>query len=451
MRNILFALSAVALGLTAPGLARAVPSFALQTGQPCATCHVGGFGPQLTAFGRSFKLGGYTQQGGEGWQAAMPVSVMLLGSYSNNDKGQGAPASEHYGANGNFAMDQVSVFLAGRVSEHVGGFVQGTFSGIRSSFKLDNTDLRVTTPLTVGDTELRVGLDLNNGPTVSDPYHSSYAWGYPFVVSALAPAPAAQPLLAGGLIGNSYGATIYGYYDRSLFVEAGLYNTAGPSLLSGTGNAYGPGSTATPSPYARAAYEWNWNEQSAYVGALFLQSNLNPSNGAFHAADRAGRNSYTDFAVDGGWQYLGDGTNTLSGLWIYNHEEQALDAAFASGASSRSRASLNQVRASLSYYYLQTYGATLGWQKTWGPANPGLYAPAPLTGSANGKPNSNAFIAELTFVPFGKGEASPWSNLKLGAQYTLYTQFNGASRNYDGAGRNASDNNTLYLYAWLIF
>ena len=38
----------------------ALPSFAQQTGQPCSTCHVGAFGPQLTPFDRSFKLGGYT-------------------------------------------------------------------------------------------------------------------------------------------------------------------------------------------------------------------------------------------------------------------------------------------------------------------------------------------------------------------------------------------------------
>ena len=48
-----------------PQLARALPSFALQTGQACASCHIGAYGPQLTAFGRAFKLGGYTQKGGE--------------------------------------------------------------------------------------------------------------------------------------------------------------------------------------------------------------------------------------------------------------------------------------------------------------------------------------------------------------------------------------------------
>jgi len=33
-------------------------------------------------------------------------------------------------------------------------------------------------------------------------------------------------------------------------------------------------------------------------------------------------------------------------------------------------------------------------------------------------------------------------------QYTFYGMFNGARRNYDGSGRHASDNNTLYLLAW---
>jgi len=56
-------------------------------------------------------------------------------------------------------------------------------------------------------------------------------------------------------------------------------------------------------------------------------------------------------------------------------------------------------------------------------------------------------------VPFGKEGAwlSPLANMKLGVQYTIYTLFNGASHNYDGFGRNASDNNALFLTAWWIF
>ena len=32
-----------------------------------------------------------------------------------------------------------------------------------------------------------------------------------------------------------------------------------------------------------------------------------------------------------------------------------------------------------------------------------------------------------------------------------FTKFNGSSANYDGGGRRARDNNTLYLYSWIAF
>ena len=46
---------------------------------------------------------------------------------------------------------------------------------------------------------------------------------------------------------------------------------------------------------------------------------------------------------------------------------------------------------------------------------------------------------------------APWANLRRGAQYTWYDRYNGARNNYDGAGRNASDNNTMFLFAWTSF
>jgi hypothetical protein len=288
---------------------------------------------------------------------------------------------------------------------------------------------------------------------VQDPYNSSYAWGYPYVASALAPTPAAQPLLAGGLIGNSIGVTLYGWYDRAVYLEAGLYNTYGPTLLSLTGNAYGPGSTANPAPYLRAAYEWNWNGQAAWAGGIFLHSNISPAVSPFSVNSMLGHDSYSDYAIDGGYQFIGDGTHVVTVMGIFNHEVQTLTGSFNAGVSSQPGNRLNQLRANVTYYYQQTYGVTAGVQSTSGTANPALYAPAPISGSANGKPNSTAFILEADWVPFGKSDSwgAPWTNLKLGAQYTIYTQFNGGNKNYDGFGRNAGDNNTLYLFAWMIF
>jgi hypothetical protein len=433
--------------------ASALPSFAAQTGEPCTTCHVGAFGPQLTPFGQAFKIGGYTQTGGTGLASQIPFSAFVQGSFTHTGQSQPDPTAPHFGDNNNFAVDQVSLFLAGRLSDYAGAFVQGTYSGIARAFHLDNTDIRVTTPLSLGDSNLRIGISVNNVPTVQDPYNSTPAWMFPFFSSSLAPTPAAQPLLDGGLAGNSVGVTAYLWYDRHLYFEAGGYGTYSPSFLSTTGNALGPGATANIAPYVRAAWQWDWNQQSAHVGGLLLSANLFPSISATMSDSSQGQNRLTDYGFDAGYQYLGDGTHIVTGNALFIHENQHLQASFNAGASSQVNSALNQVRVNATYYYQNTYGLTLAWQYTWGQPNPLLFAPAPVTGSANGKPNSNAFIIEADWVPFGKEDswARPFANLKIGLQYVAYTRFNGGTSNYDGFGRNASGNNTTFLYAWTAF
>jgi hypothetical protein len=64
--------------------AKAVPAFGQQTGQKCAACHVGGFGPQLTPFGRAFKLGGYTLR----TKSNIPLSAMAVASYTATRRAQ---------------------------------------------------------------------------------------------------------------------------------------------------------------------------------------------------------------------------------------------------------------------------------------------------------------------------------------------------------------------------
>lgn len=442
------------------GDARAVPSFAAQTGQPCAACHIGAFGPQLTPFGRAFKISGYTQTGGDGLASQIPLSAMVLGSFTNTSKAYPAGTQpQHYDTNNNPALDQISVFLAGRISDTTGGFVQGTYSDVNNAFHLDQVDLRpYTDTVDVNGTELRLGTTINNAPTVTDPFNSTFAWGYPYVASALAPTPAAQPILVNGFAANALGVTGYAWWDRSLYVELGGYQTMSPWALGRIGDDYGVGRSQGVAPYARVAYEWNWNGQSAHVGALFMQAGAYPSIGARAADPSFGSNQYTDLAADAGYQFYGDGTQTVSLYGIYVHEQQGLKgsanaANAANGTAYGSNYGLNTLRTEASYWWDNTYGATLGWQRIWGATNPVLYSAAPISGSANGKPDSNAFILEADWVPFGKAESwgQPFANLKLGLQYTMYTEFNGGSTNYDGFGRNASGNNTLYAFAWLAF
>src|SRR5262249_61810524 len=93
-----------------------------------------------------------------------------------------------------------------------------------------------------------------------------------------------------------------------------------------------------------------------------------------------------------------------------------------------------------SYNCLQTYGVTFGYFQTTGSTDPGLYAPAPITGSASGSPNSRGFITEVAVVPFGKPTSllHPWLNVRVSLQYVAYLKFNGAHPNYAGFARHAA-------------
>src|SRR5437879_9556795 len=114
------ALCLMAMAL-AGGPARAVPAFAVQTGQPCQMCHVGGFGPQLTPYGRDFKLKGYTQRV---TSFNVPLAAMAIASYVRTAKAQAQPPADGFNANDNTALDQLSLFFAGGFGEHVGAFAQ---------------------------------------------------------------------------------------------------------------------------------------------------------------------------------------------------------------------------------------------------------------------------------------------------------------------------------------
>lgn len=95
----------------------------------------------------------------------------------------------------------------------------------------------------------------------------------------------------------------------------------------------------------------------------------------------------------------------------------------------------------------------LAYQDTWGTRDVGLYTANPISGSRAGGPDSEALAAGLAYVPFGKMDSylQPWLNLRLSLQYISYMSFNGADQNYDGFGRNAGDNNTLFANAWFMF
>ncbi len=101
-----------------------------------------------------------------------------------------------------------------------------------------------------------------------------------------------------------------------------------------------------------------------------------------------------------------------------------------------------------SYLYDKTYGLTVSYFSIWGDSDVNLY------GTNTGSPDSNGFILQLDWLPLNKGGGPsflPYSSIKFSLQYTIYNKFDGSSSNVDGTGRSASDNDTLYLQAWIAF
>src|SRR5512138_2594903 len=95
--------------------ANAVPAFARQTGQNCNACHVSF--PELTPYGRWFKLTGYTI-GQRTLPLAMMAEVSRTSTKKNTDPNTGFDVTPE---NNEFVFQDASLFIAGKATDHLGG------------------------------------------------------------------------------------------------------------------------------------------------------------------------------------------------------------------------------------------------------------------------------------------------------------------------------------------
>jgi hypothetical protein len=430
--------AAVVLLTASAGAAMAVPSFAEQTGQPCSACHVGSFGPQLTPFGRQFKLEGYTMRAGESF--TNPVSAMAIASFVNSAQDQAGPPAPHYGVNNNATIDQISVFVAGGIGDHFGGFTQWTYDGVGRAVGWDNLDLRATTHETVFGSDVLAGVSFNNAPGVQDVWNTLPAWGFPYTGSDLSPAPETGTLLDGALAQTVVGVSAFAYWDSTVYTEAAVYWTPSNNFLSAMG-ALPDGVVSGAAPYFRLAYQKDYGDQNFEVGAFALIANI------FPGGDESTGTSdhYTDFGIDGSYQFMGDNSNIYTVNARYTHESQHLAASQLLMGSANLSNSLDDFRVDAAYYWQNMIGGTIGFFNTSGSTDPLLYAD-----NATFKPDSTGLTFQVDGTLFGQDMdvLGGRFNVRAGLQYTLYTKFDGASTNYDGTGRNASDNNTLRIFLW---
>ena len=428
--------------------ASALPAFARQTGMPCSACHVQAFGPGLTPTGRNFKLYGYTEKS-EGSKQLIPLSAMIRGSFTHTQSSQPGGAAEHFGSNNNATIDEAAVFYAGRITSKAGAFIEATYDGVEKKVLLDNTDIRLADYVDLGGSRYVYGVSLNNSPTVSDLWNTTPVWGFPWASSPLAPTQSAGTLIEslGGQVG---GATAYMMWNDLLYIEGGGYASLARNVQQTVGTFDAEQNKIEGgAPYWRLALQHNWQGHYGAIGSFGMQANVSPQR-----LQGAGTDQYTDFGFDATYQYLANLTHIFELNATYIREKRNLNASVALGFAEKQNGSLDTVRIRSAYTFQQTYGLTLAYAQTSGTADTVIYSFSdPISGSQSGKPNNQAFTAEVSYIPFGKSMStySTLTNLRLTLQYVHYFKFNGGIRNYDGFGRNAAGNDTLYLNGWLAF
>jgi hypothetical protein len=258
-------------------------------------------------------------------------------------------------------------------------------------------------------------------------------WGFPWTGPDVAPAPAAAPLLDGGLSQDVAGIGSYAMFGGKVYAATTFYRSA--HLGSGPPNTGSENTIDGVAPYWRLAYQTRWAATCLEIGAYGLHAKLIPQ------GEQGPTNDFTDVAADFQLERsFGDNLLTVHGTYI--HEDQKLAASVAEETASGKSNSLDSLRFDTGYRFGNWMG-TLGYFSVAGSTDKALYAPAPVDGSSNGKPDSRGFIAQLAYFP--------WLNTQFTLQYTGYNTFNGKSNDYDGSGRNTSDNNTIFLVAWFAW
>ncbi|MGC8495455.1 MAG: cytochrome C [Syntrophobacteraceae bacterium] len=425
--------------------ASAVPSFARQTGMACTACHT--MFPELTPFGRTFKLTGYVlNKTGAKHPSELPLAGMVQASYTRTDNKSVNSLQENTWAFHNMSPENdvlntpqdISIFYGGQIYGKVGALVQATWSNDGGNLPgMDMADIRYANTIPICGKNFVYGLTFNNNPSSEDVWNSTPAWGFPYASSNIEPTPAADPVIDNSLSALVGGGGVYGYWDDTLYAAVSVYRSAlnGPFSFFSAGDhplgTYVQGAI----PYWRIAltrhYGPHWFELGTYGMSV---------NEFANGYDGGPTNNYLDTAIDGEYQYINGNTiYSLEGTWI--HEDQ--DLAGNQGSSNPSD-HINTFRINGNGYYRTLHcgeiGGTVSYFSTTGSNDPLVYTSNPA-----GSPNSDGEILELDYMP-------AWHNYgpdgcgfaKFSLQYVMYNRF-------DGVSSGASDNNTLYLLAWFMF
>lgn len=428
-----------ALALMSRG-AYAVPSFARQTGLPCAVCH--DVPPQLTQFGRTFKLDGYVMttlpQVAQGKDLSInrvpPLSAMVQISATTltHEKFGTAQAGTVQNTNVEFPQ-QLSLFYAGEITPHMGAFMQFTYTNGQGAFNMDNTDIRYARESMVGSVPVTWGIDMNNNPTVEDLWNTTPAWAFPWGHSNLADHPfsAYTPMIDENTALGVAGLGEYSMWNGAWYEDFSVYRTsqiAGPQINPQTQG----GAISGVAPYWRLSWNHNFDGSSWEIGTFGMHAAFNGGEYGYGAVGVDDK--YTDYAVDTQFDHhFGNDLLTLYGTYIREDQDLASTALVIPGMKQHNH--LNALHLTGTYQFGLHYQVATAYFNTSGTTNP-LYYDAVNQVTTNGDPASAGFIGRVTYLP--------WENTQFTLQYTGYTKF-------DGTSTNAGKSNSLYLLAWYLW
>ncbi|SPE32815.1 putative cytochrome c1 signal peptide protein [Burkholderiales bacterium] len=469
------------LAFSAP--AQAIPLFARQTGHNCAACHISY--PELTAYGREFKLNGYTF----GEAQPIPLAAAIMAEYdtlsNSRDATTGAYTCSGSGGSGTGPCEraqlvQYSIFFGGKLSENFGMFGQMSGSefpvgagGSGSSAgggaftpTADNTEFRYVHRFATGDStepDTVVGLNLNNNPTMQDVWNAVPAWRFPwFPYLGAGYGPLAAPYIDNPSGGHDkVGVGVYAWWHKTVYAEFSLYRSATGSLSwmnwgnGGTEAGMGADVLAHYNPYYRLAYSHDWGYHSVEVGVFGMTAhtyNCNPSTNTDPVGNICGTtgvsdtNRFRDTGVDAQYQFNKSEPWVFSASGSYIHESNDLTPLFvSSGGTAVTTAdhTVNELQVRGTAYYDRKYGVTLGYSMLNGTQDQALYASGANGGSLSGNPASNWWTLELNYLPL--------QDLRFTLLYQGFTKINGGGGNFDGFSNNASGQNRLTGAIWFVF
>ncbi|MHB1566475.1 MAG: hypothetical protein ACYCXG_07125 [Acidiferrobacter sp.] len=433
--------------------AYAVPSFARQTGLPCAVCH--DVPPQLTAFGRQFKLDGYVlttmkqvDMGTDGKDLSInripPLSAMVqLSATTLTNEPAKDTENDTKAQNTNVEFpQQLSFFFAGEISPHIGSFLQFTYTNTGQSFGLDNTDFRYARETTLFGQSVTWGIDANNNPGVEDLWNDTPAWSFPWGHSNIAPSPYAMtvPLVNENLAQNVAGLGEYSMWNNTWYEDLAIYRTAqeGFGEVNPTTN-YGANNICTVNnncetgvingvaPYWRLAWQHGFGNSYLEIGTFGMHAGFL---GGFYGLGVPGvEDQYTDAALDSQFDHH-FGADLLTLYATYVHEYQDLASSHAANPAVLHYQDLNNLRLTGTYQFGLHYQVGASYFNTGGTPDAAWYR------AGNGSPGSSGVIARATYLP--------WENTQFTLQYTAYNRFGGETT-------NASKSNSLYLLAWFLW